>query len=372
MTRGLVFNFSPFRSQDSSTKEALKAHWLMQVLPDFGIAQLTGSRADIIQAEFERTLDNKLLHWHSSEQFPSFAELLADVLNISTTDHAYLQHSLRKWAENDGVLWLVVDGEALSSDLLMQVKEYAPLSKKGQFAIRILLRISDERLHSKIYKPLLNIIHERVGGPDLLHPLLFNTSKDSSKRLGQESLLSRYKAPVLWLFSVTTIAAGILLATQTKPVSVQPTPTEKVLLTETVEIFEEQQPAVISEPISQNEVLQVSAFIKQWSTAWQAQSIDKYFSMYAQGYSAYSYMLPDEWRLWRQERLKQPNWISIEIGPVDLVRESKDEFRASFWQLYRSDGYQDDTLKVLSLRKKDGILKIIGETNQEVRLLSKE
>ncbi|MGY8870070.1 MAG: L,D-transpeptidase Cds6 family protein [Pseudomonadales bacterium] len=372
MTRGLVFNSSPFRSQDSSTNEVLKAHWLMQVLPDFGIVQLTGSRADTIQVEFERTLDNKVLYWRSSEQFSSFAELLADTLNISTMDHAYLQHSLRKWAESDEVLWLVVDGEALSNELLMQIKEYAPLSKKGQFAIRILLKISDERLHSRIFKPLLNVIHERVGGPNLSHPSFLHASTGSSKRLRQQSLLSRYKIPVLWFISVTTIAAGILLATQNKPVFEQKVAAEKVPVTEEVELWEAHKPAGIKELVSQNEVLQLSAFIRRWSTAWQAQSIDEYFSMYAQGYSAYSYMLPDEWRLWRQERLKQPTWISIEIGPVELVRVSKDEFRASFWQLYRSDGYQDDTLKVLSLKEEGGVLKIIGETNQEVRLLSKE
>ncbi|WP_028470319.1 L,D-transpeptidase Cds6 family protein [Neptunomonas japonica] len=372
MTRGLVFNSSPLYSQDSSTKEALKAHWLMQALPDFGIVQLTGSRADNIQAEFERALGCTVQHWYSSESFSCFAELLADTLSISTTDHAYLQHSLRKWAENDGVLWLVVDGETLSNELLMQIKEYAPLSKKGQFAIRILLKISDEKLHSKVCQPLLSAVHERVGGPDFSHPSLLHTSSSSSRLLYKPSVLFRYKASVLWFISVTTIAVGVLSATQNKPVPVQEVATEKVLEIESVKLLEEQKPMAILEPIPQNEALKVSSFIKQWSAAWQAQSIDKYFSMYAQGYSAYSYMLPDEWRLWRQDRLKQPTWISIEIGPVDLVRVTKDEFRASFWQLYRSDGYQDDTLKVMSIREEGGILKIIGETNQEVRLLSKE
>lgn len=369
MTRGLVFNSSPLCSQDSSTKEALKAHWLMQALPDFGIVQLTGSRADNIQAEFERALGDSVLYWHSSELFSCFAELLADTLSISTTDHAYLQHCLRKWAENDGVLWLVVDGEALSHELLMQIKEYAPLSKKGQFAIRILLRISDQKLHSRAFKPLLSVIHERVAWPELSH---LHTSLSSSGQLHQPSVLSRYRATALWFCGVTVIAVGILFATQNKPVSVQRIATEMVLDAGSVELLEEQKPMAILEPISKNEALKVSEFIKQWSSAWQAQSIDKYFSMYAQGYSAYSYMLPDEWRLWRQERLKKPTWISIEIGPIDLVRVSKAEYRASFWQLYRSDSYQDDTLKVLSLREEGGTLKIIDETNQEVRLLSKE
>ena len=380
MTRGLVFNLTPFRSSGSSTDEVSKAQWLRQVLPDFGVVQLTGGRADAIQVELERRVEGDVVHWRSSEQFSSFPELLADTLNLATVDHAYLQHSLRKWAENEGMLWLIVDGERLSADLLMQMKAYAPLSKKGQFAIRIILRISDDRLHSKAFQPLLSIIHEHVGNDEL------STSQAYAAPtvLSRPHLLLQYKAWLVWFVSVTVIAAGILLTPQ-EPISTPRSMAEKepplveankeIQWIETVEVrplVEAVSPAETVDVVSLHETREILAFIKQWSMAWQTRNLEAYFSMYADGYSAYSYMQPSEWREWRQKRLKKPAWISVEIGPVSIVRNNKDEMLASFWQLYRSDGYQDNTLKALSLREEGGIWKIIGETNQEVRPLSKE
>ena len=46
------------------------------------------------------------------------------------------------------------------------------------------------------------------------------------------------------------------------------------------------------------------------------------------------------------------------------------ELRAEFWQLYRSPDYQDDTLKILLLRKEENRWKINSEIKEEVRLLS--
>ena len=367
MTRGSVFNPNYRRSTESSARDESRAQWLVQALPDFGLVQLTGSGSDAIQLAFERKVEGTVVYWHSSSQYASFAELLVDELNISTTDHAVLQHSLRKWSERGEVLWVIADGEKLPVDLLMQIQRYAPVSKAGQFSVRVLLKISDTTLHSVSYKPLLSVVHERVGS-------LVSISGSHS----DQSALSRYKIPAL-CFAGSIMMTGMLSLAMLEKFSPTPTPFDVTeakakAIEQTVksESFEQGSTVDAFEIVSVNETTQLNEVINEWSTAWQVQNIDKYFSMYAQGYSAYKSMLPGEWRRWRKKRLKQPTWISIEVGPVQLERVNEVEIHARFWQLYRSDGYQDNTFKILSFRKEGGAWKIIGETNQEVRLLSKE
>lgn len=415
MTSGQIFRHnsrlnSCLNSGLSSTlpaKDVASAHWLLRVLPDFGIVQLDGRRTASILAQFEQLIDIPLVRWSSIAQFSGYAELLSDALDLPSSDHVYLQHRLRAWAEKGGVLWILVAGDDIPCEQLIQLLRYRPLSRSGQFAIRILLKVADNKCNDKSFAPLADVIHERVGDPLPVKHRSFNHST------------IKVFAPYIFIFflSAASITATLYMASQEKSALAKAGVTERVLpsaepeshsveaLLSAQSISEKKAPTIdaleidaleidaleinaleINSPDSQaearalSEKSEVIGMIAQWSRAWQQQNIDEYFSMYSHGYSVNQHMSPNEWRIWRTARLKKPVWISIEIGPVTIERktdglfngELKEELHATFWQLYRSPGYQDDTLKTLVLRREAGVWKIADEINEEVRPLSDE
>lgn len=389
MTTGQIFRHSSrFASGLTSplpAKDVVSARWLLRVLPDFGIVQLDSRRAASIITQFEQLIDMPLARWSSAEPFIAYPERLADILTFPSSEHVYLQHSLRVWAEKGGVLWILVEGDQIPSDQLIQLLRYRPLSRSGQFAIRIILKVADSKWSDISLKPLAGVIHERIGDPPPL----------------RKKSITAY-APYLFivLLSATSIAATVYVASQKKatlattvvknkveqiPLAVQEgNSVEKrlpVLTPPEVDVVgndaaKSDSPDSQVEPLSLSEKAEVVALIERWSRAWQQQNVDEYFSMYSHGYSAYRQMSSKEWRLWRTSRLKRPVWISIEIGPVTVERKEREEteveLHATFWQLYRSPGYQDDTLKRLILRQEEGGWKITDEINEEVRPLSQD
>lgn len=391
MTTGQIFRHSSRLASGLTSplpaKDVVSANWLLRVLPDFGIVQLNSRRADSIVAQFEQLIDMPLVRWTSAEPFIAYPERLADVLALPSAEHVYLQHRLRVWAEKGGVLWILVEGDEIPSHQLIQLLRYRPLSRSGQFAIRIILKVADSKWSDVSLEPLAKVIHERIGDP---------------RPLKQRSFTAYAPYLFIVLLSATSIATTVYVASQKKatllttvvknknertPLAVQSNSVEKRLpelappeadaagidVTK-IDATKVDSPDSQVEPLSLSEKAEVVALIGRWSRAWQQQNIDEYFSLYSQGYSAYRQMSSMEWRLWRTSRLKKPVWISIEIGPVTVERKERGEMEvelhATFWQLYRSPGYQDDTLKTLILRQEEGVWKIADEINEEVRPLS--
>lgn len=382
MTSGQIFRHNSRLTYGLTSslpeKDVVSADWLLRVLPDFGIVQLDGRRTSSVVTQFELLIDIPLVRWNSTKQFASYAALLADVLAFPSAEHVCLQHSLRVWAEKGGVLWVLVEGDDIPTEQLISLLRYRPLSRTGQFAIRILLKVADEKKNSPSFAVLADVIHERVG--DLL-PIKQKPCKAYASYL------------FIFFLSAASIAATLYVASEEKSALAKAAATNKIssplVMSEHPSVetrLSAQTPSAVTPPdspidsLSLSEKTEVVAFIEQWSGAWQEQSIDEYFSMYSDGYSAYQHMSSNEWRIWRTVRLEKPVWISIEIGPVTVERrtggesesEWKEEFRATFWQLYRSPDYQDDTLKTLILRREAGGLKITDEINEEVRPLSQE
>ncbi len=418
MTSGQIFRhnsrlssrLNPGLTSPLPEKDLLSANWLLQVLPDFGIVQLDGRRAASIVAQFEPLIDTPLLRWNSTEQFSDYAQLLADALDFPSAEYVYLQHRLRVWAEQGAVLWVLVEGDDIPNEQLVELLRFRPLSRSGQFAIRILLKVSADKQRDTSFAPLAQAIHERVGEPLPVKHRSFNHSRFKVYACYfLILLLSAASITTTWYLATqekltlakTDDADDVLQAampqsrSQSRSVEALPlqAPAEMdtlkvaVLNLDTPEIdtpeidtLKTDSPDSQMESVSQSEKSDVIALIERWSGAWQQQNIDEYFSMYSYGYSADKYMSSKEWRKWRTARLKKPLWISIEIGPVavkrgsegQLKKEFNKELHATFWQLYRSAGYQDDTLKTLVLRKEAGTWKIAGEINEEVRPLSQE
>lgn len=377
-----LFNQNARLNSPLPEKDMISVSWLMKVLPDFGIVQLAGHRAAKIQARFEQEIrkqgmDASLVIWDSTDQFSEYAELLAGVLDFASTDYVFLQSGLRKWAENGGVLWIFVDASVIPNQQLLQLLRYNPVSRNGQCAIRIVLKISDDKLRNKSLSLLADAIHERVGDAVSSEPKPYKTYAvylsvvvvAAVSIAATLFLASAKQSPLIEItssnsLSQNTTSQRLMAENEIKDDQAQGiTPEQKII----TQILLPKTDVVAAQLSEKNEVL---AFVEQWSRAWQEKNSDGFLSMYSDDFSGYKHMSPKEWRLWRKPRLLKPEWITIQIGLISIERDTEGELRVKFWQLYRTPGYQDDTLKILLLRKEGDLWKIKGEIKEEVRPLS--
>jgi hypothetical protein len=104
----------------------------------------------------------------------------------------------------------------------------------------------------------------------------------------------------------------------------------------------------------------LTAAVHDWASAWESQTPVAYFSFYDDDYSTQDQPDAEQWRSWREQRITAPEWIRVEIGPVNITREGV-TYETRFWQLYRASGYQDNVQKVLTWIKRDNRWLIVDE-----------
>ena len=119
----------------------------------------------------------------------------------------------------------------------------------------------------------------------------------------------------------------------------------------------------------------VEASLDGWLAAWSDQDPDGYFSFYADAFLA---ARDDEaWRELRSRRLREPEWIEVEIEDLELtltaVPDEQDPIRvrASFVQSYRSSSYRDVVRKEIDWSWVDGAWKIVDERSLAVLLVGR-
>ena len=98
---------------------------------------------------------------------------------------------------------------------------------------------------------------------------------------------------------------------------------------------------------------QINARIVNWASAWSQQSVEQYFEFYTADMTTPLYKTHEKWRAWRQNRLRKPSQISLEINKVEIDLDSRDQNHATatFVQNYRTDNYSDKVVKLLELVK---------------------
>ena len=322
--------------------------WLISALPEFGIIQLDESKDRLTSI----LTDIQLYNWIPSI-FPTFAEFLCDRLQLSTSDPALITHSLRRWAESGNTLWICVDASDCTDDQLLELLAFRPVNHSGQFALRIMLIMSDQRCKQAALRPLVAVIPER---------LIRHTDAKKAPLSRQASLA----------LGVTVAAIGIYLGVRATSVFLPDywhniqieSVSEKKTLNSVVDV-----PADATPPeLIPTEVTAVKEMVFEWLKAWNNQSVSSYLSFYHEDYSGRKDMSSDEWRRWRVKRLMDPLWIRIEVGPI-TVESLGGKARVSFWQIYRSPSYQDETFKELLLERSDKRWVIVDETSREVRPL---
>lgn len=119
----------------------------------------------------------------------------------------------------------------------------------------------------------------------------------------------------------------------------------------------------------------VEAALDGWSRAWSNQDPDAYFSHYAEAF--FASRDAEAWRDLRRRRLREPEWIEVEIEDLELTLAAEPDdqdpirVRATFVQTYRSSSYQDVVRKEVDWAWVSGAWKIVDERSAAVLLVGR-
>ncbi len=107
--------------------------------------------------------------------------------------------------------------------------------------------------------------------------------------------------------------------------------------------------------------LATSYALENWQEAWEAQDVDTYLATYSNNFTPTGKTSFEAWKKKRNRSISRPK--SIHIGIEDSVYEmiTDDEVRITFKQSYKSDSYQDEVIKSLTMKKETEGWKITEE-----------
>ena len=106
--------------------------------------------------------------------------------------------------------------------------------------------------------------------------------------------------------------------------------------------------------------------LESWKNVWQAADIPRYFAAYSSTFTPPDNMDLATWKRKRTASLTRPKFIHVTIKDpvVELVTDS--HLLITFTQTFKSDTYQDEVIKILTMVKEKGGWKISDERSAEV------
>jgi hypothetical protein len=132
------------------------------------------------------------------------------------------------------------------------------------------------------------------------------------------------------------------------------------------------QVALAPEPVAEPAVtvpeatrLAVLNALNGWARAWSQQNVDAYLAYYEAGFAPEG-MERHAWEAERRSRLSRPAWIKVGLEDVTMEEAADGTVMVALRQRYASPGYQDMTLKRLTLALRDGNWMITMETSLKV------
>lgn len=104
------------------------------------------------------------------------------------------------------------------------------------------------------------------------------------------------------------------------------------------------------------------AAVDAWIAAWAKKDVAGYLTAYAPEFVPPDGLARDAWEAQRAERIRAPKRIAISIEQRHLILEpSGERARMTFVQRYRSDRFNGDSYKTLTLVRRDGVWRIAAE-----------
>ena len=108
--------------------------------------------------------------------------------------------------------------------------------------------------------------------------------------------------------------------------------------------------------------------IRTWAAAWSKQDVPAYLARYASSFEPGNASLSlDGWKALRKTRLTTPRFIEVSISNLDIAIFDSGVHLATFVQNYKSDVFQERSLKSLEFIEDNQEWKIASE--RSIRLL---
>ena len=93
--------------------------------------------------------------------------------------------------------------------------------------------------------------------------------------------------------------------------------------------------------------------IEKWRAAWQAQNVAVYIAQYTDNFQPANGQSREAWMRDRRVKLMRPKTITVRIDNLQVQRQDRQRWKATFLQRYQSDTYQDVVTKELLLIQVD-------------------
>ncbi len=109
---------------------------------------------------------------------------------------------------------------------------------------------------------------------------------------------------------------------------------------------------------------QLMGTVDLWKSAWSDKNVPQYFSYYSDDFQVPGKLTRNSWEAFRRSRLTRPQYINLDIVYEKFEMVETNVADVFFKQIYRSNLYNDETEKVLRLRKDDQVWKILVERSR--------
>jgi hypothetical protein len=107
---------------------------------------------------------------------------------------------------------------------------------------------------------------------------------------------------------------------------------------------------------------EIKGLLEQWSGAWSKGDLDAYISFYEANFKNGSFATRPDWVYNRQQNISPQRGISVTLSNVKVaLNDYNTVAQVTFRQQYKTNKYQDDTIKELTFQRVGELWKIIGE-----------
>ncbi len=119
--------------------------------------------------------------------------------------------------------------------------------------------------------------------------------------------------------------------------------------------------AVLQQGTSNSVQEEILSTVYGWASAWSNQDIEQYLSFYGEAYQPSQGRSRADWEANRRDRLQKPSFIEVTLSEPEVDLRGVDSARVRFLQTYRSDTYEDQIRKLVSLVWTGSEWKIVRE-----------
>ncbi len=109
----------------------------------------------------------------------------------------------------------------------------------------------------------------------------------------------------------------------------------------------------------------ITEAVRAWAQAWSDQRVDDYLAHYSRAFEPPDGLGRAAWETERRERIAAPSFVRVAIAALDAEPLAPGTARATFFQTYRSDRFQDTVRKTLELVWEEGAWKIRRELAED-------